>query len=104
MFKHTYTRLASLSKESIFSEPSVLPNVSYKFLPAVMMNETRFPTRHVLPSVMMRSGTSKGLFLHRKHLPQNPSEWGPVLLSVMGSKQGDQKQLDGIGGGASTTS
>ena len=68
------------------------------------MNETRFPTRHVLPSVMMRSGTSKGLFVHRKHLPQDQTEWGPVLLSVMGSQRGDQKQLDGVGGGTSTTS
>lgn len=68
------------------------------------MSETCFPTRHVLPSVMMRSGTSKGLFIHRKDLPQSRSEWAPVLLSVMGSQQGDPKQLDGIGGGTSTTS
>ncbi|PMD57997.1 methylitaconate delta2-delta3-isomerase, partial [Hyaloscypha bicolor E] len=53
---------------------------------------------------MMRSGTSKGLFVHRKHLPQDQTEWGPVLLSVMGSQRGDQKQLDGVGGGTSTTS
>jgi 2-methylaconitate cis-trans-isomerase PrpF len=104
MFKRTYYLLSSFSKESLFYERNNLPNLSYNFIPPVMMREARFPIRHRLPSVMMRSGTSKGLFLHRKHLPQNQSEWGPVLLSVMGSKQGDQKQLDGIGGGTSTTS
>jgi len=104
MFKRTYHLLSSLSKESLFYEKHNLPNFSYNFFPTVMMNETRFPARHRLPSVMMRSGTSKGLFLHRKDLPQNKAVWGPVLLSVMGSKLGDQKQLDGIGGGTSTTS
>ncbi|KAH7411245.1 PrpF protein-domain-containing protein [Cadophora sp. MPI-SDFR-AT-0126] len=69
-----------------------------------MLNENRFPTRHALPSVMMRSGTSKGLFIHKEHLPRDHSKWGQVLISVMGSQQGDQKQLDGVGGGTSTTS
>jgi 2-methylaconitate cis-trans-isomerase PrpF len=53
---------------------------------------------------MMRSGTSKGLFLHRKDLPPNQEEWANVLLSVMGSRYGDKKQIDGIGGATSTTS
>lgn len=71
--------------------------------PAVQM-EQRASNRHVLPSVMMRSGTSKGLFLHRRDLPQAESEWSNILLSAMGSRDGDQRQLDGVGGATSTTS
>ncbi|KAH8590538.1 PrpF protein-domain-containing protein [Bisporella sp. PMI_857] len=67
-----------------------------------MEQQTR--TRVVLPSVMMRSGTSKGLFLHQKHLPKERSQWGSILLSAMGSRDGDQRQLDGVGGATSTTS
>jgi len=58
----------------------------------------------VLPSVMMRSGTSKGLFLHEKDLPPTRSEWNDILLAAMGSRDSDQRQLDGVGGATSTTS
>ena len=58
----------------------------------------------LLPSVMMRSGTSKGLFLHQRDLPAAKSEWGSILLAAMGSRDGDQRQLDGVGGATSTTS
>jgi 2-methylaconitate cis-trans-isomerase PrpF len=60
--------------------------------------------RHALPSVWMRAGTSKGLFIHRHHLPLSESDWAPILLSAMGSRDGDKRQLDGIGGATSTTS
>ena len=69
-----------------------------------MKTPMMLPVRHTLPSVMMRSGTSKGLFLHGKDLPPSQESWVPVLLSVMGSRDGDRKQLDGMGGGSSTTS
>ncbi|EPE33860.1 hypothetical protein GLAREA_06873 [Glarea lozoyensis ATCC 20868] len=68
------------------------------------VSRTRHRVRHQLPAVMMRSGTSKGLFLHRKDLPRDQEEWAKVLLSVMGSRYGDKKQIDGIGGATSTTS
>ncbi|OBT75152.1 hypothetical protein VF21_05486 [Pseudogymnoascus sp. 05NY08] len=74
------------------------------FPPPAVQIEQRARTRHVLPSVMMRSGTSKGLFLHRRDLPQAESEWSNILLSAMGSRDGDQRQLDGVGGATSTTS
>ena len=64
-------------------------------------NEVR---RRSIAAVMMRAGTSKGLFLHREHLPENTDDWGPILLSVMGSANGDKRQLDGVGGATSTTS
>ncbi|KAL2075145.1 hypothetical protein VTL71DRAFT_87 [Oculimacula yallundae] len=66
--------------------------------------ENRVRHRLVLPSVMMRCGTSKGLFLHKKDLPQEQSQWSPILLAAMGSRDGDQRQLDGVGGATSTTS
>ncbi|RJE18483.1 PrpF protein [Aspergillus sclerotialis] len=65
---------------------------------------TSHRVRHSIPAVWMRSGTSKGLFIHKKHLPPSPVLWGPVLISIMGSSQGGKSQLDGVGGATSTTS
>ncbi|CZR60624.1 uncharacterized protein PAC_10520 [Phialocephala subalpina] len=64
----------------------------------------RGKTRHVLPSVWMRAGTSKGLFIKRKHLPASESEWPAMLLAAMGSSESCPRQLDGVGGATSTTS
>ncbi|KAM0719974.1 hypothetical protein Q7P37_004109 [Cladosporium fusiforme] len=60
--------------------------------------------RRALPAVWMRAGTSKGLYLHRKDLPIDQSDWAPVITRVMGSYDSDPKQLNGIGGATSTTS
>jgi 2-methylaconitate cis-trans-isomerase PrpF len=57
-----------------------------------------------LPAVLMRAGTSKGLFIHRHHLPDSESEWIGPLLAVMGSQNSDARQIDGVGGATSTTS
>lgn len=57
-----------------------------------------------IPAVFMRSGTSKGLFVHRHHLPKSKDEWPRVLSAAMGSSQADKRQLDGLGGASSTTS
>ncbi|KAL3456767.1 PrpF protein-domain-containing protein [Aspergillus heterothallicus] len=62
------------------------------------------PERHVLPCVLMRAGTSKGIFLHRKDLPINEKDWAPHLISALGSRGNDPRQIDGVGGGTSTTS
>lgn len=61
-------------------------------------------TLHTLPCVLMRAGTSKGLFLHRKNLPRIEAEWPPHLISALGSTGCDARQIDGVGGGTSTTS
>lgn len=65
-------------------------------------------TRKRLPAVWMRSGTSKGLFLHRRDLPASPHLWAPILLSAMGSsrqsKSKSGNQIDGVGGASTTTS
>jgi hypothetical protein len=52
----------------------------------------------------MRAGTSKGPFIHRKDLPENEAEWAPHLISALGSTGCDPRQIDGVGGGTSTTS
>jgi 2-methylaconitate cis-trans-isomerase PrpF len=60
--------------------------------------------RKVLPASWMRAGTSKGLFIQRKHLPSSQEAWSPWILAAMGSKCADPRQLDGMGGATSTTS
>ena len=65
--------------------------------------EAQDPHR-ALSAVLMRSGTSKGLFIHRDQLPSIESEWAPILAAAMGSTYGDKRQLDGVGGATSTTS
>lgn len=60
--------------------------------------------RHVLPCVLMRAGTSKGMFLHRRDLPAKQADWAPHLISALGSRGNDPRQIDGVGGGTSTTS
>jgi 2-methylaconitate cis-trans-isomerase PrpF len=60
--------------------------------------------RHSLPAVLMRAGTSKGLFIHRHNLPASQSAWERPLLAAMGSQGSDARQIDGVGGATSTTS
>lgn len=55
-------------------------------------------------SVLMRAGTSKGLFFRLEDLPADKERWGPVILAVMGSPDPSNRQLDGLGGGQSTQS
>ncbi|RYP73811.1 hypothetical protein DL771_003389 [Monosporascus sp. 5C6A] len=52
----------------------------------------------------MRAGTSKGLFIHRHHLPASEAAWAGPLLAAMGSQNSDARQIDGVGGATSTTS
>ena len=61
-------------------------------------------TRKSFPAVWMRSGTSKGLFIHQKDLPEITNIWEPILLSAMGSTGANARQIDGVGGATSTTS
>jgi 2-methylaconitate cis-trans-isomerase PrpF len=52
----------------------------------------------------MRGGTSKALFLHENHLPKDPKVKDRVILAAYGSPDSNRRQIDGIGGGVSTTS
>lgn len=51
---------------------------------------------------IFRGGTSKGVFFNEGILPQSGGERDRIFLSVMGSP--DITQIDGLGGGVSTTS
>lgn len=55
-----------------------------------------------IPAVLMRGGTSKGVFLHARDVPQPGPELDDLLLRIMGSP--DQMQIDGLGGTYSSTS
>jgi len=57
-----------------------------------------------IPAVLMRGGTSKGLFFHDNHLPADPEIRSRVLLAAFGSPDANRRQIDGLGGGVSTTS
>ncbi|MCC8057834.1 PrpF domain-containing protein [Cloacibacillus sp.] len=55
-----------------------------------------------IPCVFMRGGTSKALFFHEKDLPEDESLRDKIILSALGSP--DVRQIDGMGGGTTTTS
>lgn len=55
-----------------------------------------------VPVVIMRGGTSKGVFLHFNHMPTDRLLWEDFLLDIMGSP--DRRQIDGLGGANSLTS
>jgi len=57
-----------------------------------------------LPAVFVRGGTSKGLMLHRRDLPDERERWVPIFLAAMGSPDPYGRQLDGMGGGLSSLS
>lgn len=55
-----------------------------------------------IPTVVMRGGTSKGLYFDRDDLPSNRAARDALLLAVMGSP--DERQIDGMGGAHPLTS
>lgn len=55
-----------------------------------------------IPCVLMRGGTSKGLYFHADDLPDDPALRDRVLLAAMGSP--DSRQIDGLGGAHPLTS
>ena len=57
-----------------------------------------------LPAVFVRGGTSKGLFFHRRNLPEERAAWDALFLSALGSPDPHSRQLDGMGGGISSLS
>jgi 2-methylaconitate cis-trans-isomerase PrpF len=57
-----------------------------------------------IPAVLMRGGTSKGLFFHEKDLPPEPRLRDQVILAAYGSPDPNRRQIDGIGGALSITS
>lgn len=57
-----------------------------------------------IQSVLMRGGTSKGLFFHKNHLPANQDVRNCLILEIYGSPDPYKRQVDGIGGAASISS
>ena len=58
-----------------------------------------------LPAAFLRGGTSKGIFINRKHLPPTRSDWYSIFLRIMGSPDLEYgRQLNGMGGGVSSLS
>ncbi|MGM0878586.1 MAG: 2-methylaconitate cis-trans isomerase PrpF family protein [Bacillota bacterium] len=55
-----------------------------------------------VPVVVMRGGTSKGVFLNFEDMPVDRLLWDEFLLDIMGSP--DRRQIDGLGGANSLTS
>lgn len=55
-----------------------------------------------IPSMVIRGGTSKGVFLLERDLPEDRTLWGPFLIALFGAR--DATQIDGVGGARPTTS
>lgn len=60
--------------------------------------------KEVIPvrTTIYRGGTSKGIFFHENHLPQDKKTRDKVILAVFGSP--DPRQIDGLGGAEVLTS
>lgn len=57
-----------------------------------MYNENK--NRFLLPAMIIRGGTSKGVYLLEEDLPEDKSQWDSLLLSMMGSP--DKNRLTGL--------
>lgn len=57
-----------------------------------------------ITAVYMRGGSSKGVFFMEKDLPSDPEIRDRVILAAFGSPDPSARQIDGMGGAASTTS
>lgn len=55
-----------------------------------------------IPSLMMRGGTSRGLYFRGEDLPQDQDAIGRILLSAMGGYS--ETEIDGVGGATPLTS
>lgn len=57
-----------------------------------------------IPALYIRGGTSKGLFFRATDLPSDRAERDALLLRILGSPDPYGTQMDGMGGGSSSTS
>ncbi len=57
-----------------------------------------------IPAVFIRGGTSKGVFFHKRDLPNDAADRDRVILHALGSPDPYQRQLNGLGGGLSSLS
>ncbi|KAK7186023.1 methylitaconate delta2-delta3-isomerase [Paraphaeosphaeria sporulosa] len=82
----------------------MVTEVATAFSPITAYTPHRTRVRCSVPAVLMRAGTSKGLFIYRHDLPASENLWAGPLLAAMGSQNCDARQIDGVGGATSTTS
>lgn len=61
-------------------------------------------SHEAIPAVYMRGGTSKAAMFLANDLPSDPPSRDRLLLALYGSPDPTGRQLDGIGGGTSSTS
>ncbi|CAK3769329.1 Hypothetical predicted protein [Lecanosticta acicola] len=57
-----------------------------------------------LQATFARGGSSTGLVVLRSQLPEDVKAWQPILAGAMGSPDPNWRQLNGMGGGISSTS
>jgi 2-methylaconitate cis-trans-isomerase PrpF len=103
----TISQRAGLATASIDSAIPLyqIPKFPFDIMASpVPQPQKRMRRRHVLPASLMRAGTSRGLFIHQRYLPESQQDWKPWILAAMGSKNNDARQIDGVGGATSTTS
>lgn len=57
---------------------------------------------HKIPCMIMRGGTSKGIYIKAEDMPASRDTWEKVICSLFGSP--DPRQIDGLGGADPLTS
>lgn len=61
--------------------------------------------KKTVPFMILRGGSSKGIFLKKSDLPIDEKERNEVIIKIMeGTLEGDSRQIDGLGGAKSLTS
>jgi 2-methylaconitate cis-trans-isomerase PrpF len=57
-----------------------------------------------VPAIIMRGGTSRGVFFHERNLPTDEAARDRIILAALGSPDPYGRQIDGLGGATSSTS
>ncbi|KAI9066260.1 DUF453 domain-containing protein [Trametes sanguinea] len=84
---------------------SVSSRASHVFAPHASNSRAISSVANPLPATFLRGGTSKGIFLKRSDLPEDPAEWTSIFQGIMGSPDPQyRRQLNGMGGGVSSLS
>ncbi|KAI1768960.1 DUF453-domain-containing protein [Hypoxylon sp. FL1150] len=92
-------RTCQAFRPTIYACPAARPwGLSMRARPNSTMS-----TGRSFPALFVRGGTSNGLVIQRQHLPPQ-EQWHTVLPAAMGSPDPYGRQLNGIGGGISSTS
>ncbi|OSC96429.1 DUF453-domain-containing protein [Trametes coccinea BRFM310] len=84
---------------------SISSQVSHVLAPHTSNSRGISSVANPLPATFLRGGTSKGIFIRRSDLPEDPAEWTPIFQGIMGSPDPQyRRQLNGMGGGVSSLS